>query len=261
MQTGNYIKIDEVLMNAAGFSGNTKFMFVSRGFMLQQVEDAFRQLNMDSKMLDGHADFKISDYSETLNIPLPSDCFNLENVWIYSGDICDIGASKKVYWKNNFFSRGSGYLANVTDNNVNDPYILNSAILGRTSHNERGLLFCNVQNGVLMLSESCRNAGTKVHIAYNSTGCEVGEAPIIPIFFKQSIEDFVTEATLRFRMVNEPSNYRMLRDIQSEYKNRTDRHGFNGSWHDAVKKAASMSTNERNDLAKYLGKGAWATGR
>lgn len=270
-QTGNYITVDEVLFNSAGFSGDTTFTYCPYGFYVQQISDAFEELNMATMMMDGHADFDMP--TEHLTIPLPADCFNVRNIWVYSGDICDIGVSKKVWHKRNYYTQGKGYLANRTGYNTSDPYYLDGFSGGVRMHENLDLirynnpatinnvLFFNIQNGNLMLSASCKAAGTKVHIHYASTGCKVGDAPIIPRFYKKAIEDYTTEAALRFRMANEPSNAKFLMALQQEYKMRMDKNGFYGSWHDAVVMARKMSKAEAESLSVYLGKGAWSTGR
>lgn len=274
-QTGNYIKVDDVLFNIAGFSGDTGFKQIPKGFYVNLVSDAFIELNMETMMMDGHADFKVSDYPEHLSISLPSDCFNVRNIWIYDGDVCDIGRSHKVWHKRNFYSQGKGYLANRTGHNTNDPYYLNDNLdnsMQRSTVDNKSLirydnpstvnntLFYNIQNGVLMLSSSCRNAGTKIHIHYASTGCEVGEAPVIPIFYKRAIEDWGTEGALRFKIANDPANAKLWMSLQQTYERRLDISGFNGSWHNAVTKARTMSKDEKEALSIYLGKGAWQSG-
>ena len=271
-QTGNYITVDDALFKIAGFAGDLGFRAAPKGFYVQLIADAFEQLNMDSFFMEGNADFDMP--SEHLTIQLPKDCFNLRGVYIFTGDICNIQVSRKVWHKRNYYTQGNGYIANRTGQNTNDPYYLNDSLTrnGRTKDNTdlihynngsnvNNTLFYNVQNGNLMLSASCRGAGNKVHLHYNSTGCEVGEAPIIPSFYKSAIEDFATEAALRFRMANEPENAKTFMAMQQMYERRLDKDGFNGSWHKAVSKAKNMSTAEASDLKIYLGKAAWATGR
>ena len=112
-----------------------------------------------------------------------------------------------------------------------------------------------------MVSSSCKAAGNKIHIEYSSTGCDVVSAPIIPIFYRTAIEDYTTEAVLRFRAANDPANAKLWMGLQQEYKNRLDKEGFYGSWNKAVSYAKRMSQSQREELAVYLERGAWATGR
>jgi len=272
MQTGNFIKVDDVLFKIAGFSGDLSYKIAPKGFYISLIADAFEELNMDTMLLEGRRDFPMP--LEHLTIPLPEDCFNVRNVYIFDGDACHIGNSRKVWHKRNYYTEGNGYIANRTGNNTNDPYYLNDSLSGNrlekhdksliryaNQNNINNILYYNIQNGMLMLSASCRHAGAKVHIHYNSTGCEVGEAPIIPIFYKTAIEDYGTEAAIRFRMANNPAEARAWLPMQQTYERRLDKEGYNGSWHKAVSKSQSMSAGERESLETYLNKGAWATGR
>lgn len=268
MDTGDYIKAKEIIFMAAGMSGDVSFKAIPRGLYISIISDAFRELNMESKFIDGHADFVTPE--KHLSIPLPDDCFNVLGVWMFNGDTCNFEQTKKVWHKTNYFTNGNGYIANDKGYNANDPYYASH----NSQHNNNkdlirynndgavnNILFYNIQNGVLMLSPSCRNAGARVHVHYSSTGCDVGEAPIIPRYFKTAIEDYTTETVLRFRMANEPSMAKTWFSIQQLYERRLDKEGMNGSWFNAIQRVKKMSTAQRSDLAVYLGKAAWATGR
>lgn len=268
MDTGDYIKAKEIIFMAAGMSGDKDFKNVPKQFYISIISDAFRELNMESKFLDAHVDIVMP--KEHLSIVLPSDCFNVLNVYVFDGDHCTFEQTKKLWWKHNYFTNGRGYVASDKGYNGHDPYYTNhhfsnkndkSLIRYDNSNTVNQTLFYNIQNGLLMLSSSCKKAGAKIHIHYNSTGCDVDEAPVIPRFFKTAIEDYTTETALRFRMANEPANARTWASFQQIYERRLDKEGMNGSWFNAIQRVKKMSTAEKSDLFNYLGKAAWATGR
>lgn len=267
MQTADYIKAKDIIFMAAGFAGDPEFKVLPRGMYISLISDAFRELNMDSFFMEARFETVLPEGH--LTIPLPGDCFNVKNVYIYDGDVCDYAQSKKVWWKRNYYTNGGGYIANDKGYNGNDPYYTSHSSLRENKaliryqdqDNINNVLYYNIQNGNLMLSASCRAAGKKVHIHYNSTGCDVDEAPIIPRFFKQAIEDYTTEAALRFRAANEPANARNWLGLSQAYTVRLDKEGMNGSWHNAIMRVRKMSSAQRADLSDYLGKAAWATGR
>lgn len=269
METAAYVKVNDILFTCAGMAGDTSFKVLPRGAYISFISDAFQQLNMDSFFVRAHKDYDFP--SDNLSINLPDNCFNVKNVWVFSGDRCHTAATFKVHFKRNYYTDGSGYFANDKGVNSIDPYYGSRSLIDinrdksliryNNQSNLNNLLFYGVQNGNLMLSSSCRNAGTKVRIDYNSTGCEVGEAPIIPKYFKTAIEDFVIEAALRFRMANEPSNAKPLAYLQQTYANRLDKDGMNGSWHKAVMKVRNMSSAEREDYAIYMGRSSFVNGR
>lgn len=264
MNTGQYITPDSILFTAAAMAGDKDFKVIPRGFYLSLIQDAFRELNLDSFFSEQRKDFDFP--LDNLTIPLPEDCFNVRNIYIYSGDTCTIYNSKKVWWKRNYYTTGNGYIANDKGNN-NDPfYGSHSAMhedksLIRVNNDERinDLLFYNIQMGNVMFSSSCRAAGNKVHIHYNGTGGNIVDAPIIPSMFKTAIEDFVIESALRFRMANEPSMARNWMAMQQLYSNRLNKEGMNGSWFTAIMRVKKMNTSQREELKEYLSRGAWSS--
>lgn len=266
MNTGAYVAPGELIFFASAMAGDKENRIVPYGFLMALVQRAWEDLNMQSYFKDGHADF---DMPQDLSIPLPADCFDVKNIYVYSGDLCVIGQSHKVYWKRNYYTKGNGFLANDKGYNSRDPFFRshiarpdNKALIRHDDpRSVNRTLYYNLQNGFLMLSSSCLLAGNKVHIHYGSTGCDVGDAPIIPVYFKTAIEDYVTEAALRFRMAQEPANYRMWRDLQQSYERRLDKEGMNGSWFTAVKRASQLNKDQREALGTYLGRGGWAQGR
>lgn len=266
MKSGAYVTPQDIIFFAAANAGDTTNRIIPYGFLMAHLQRAWEELNMETSFIDGHADFNMP---KNLSIPLPSDCFDVRNVYVFTGDACVIGRSRKVYPKRNYWTKGKGYLANDKGYNNPDPFFNSHNFLPQDKslirYNDisdiNSILFYNVQNGVLMLSSSCVGAGNRVHIHYGSTGCDVGEAPIIPVYFKTAMEDYVSEGALRFRMANEPSNAKLWQALQQTYAIRLDKEGFNGSWHKAAQRARKMSTDERTSLSTYLNRGAWAQGR
>ncbi|HHT9135889.1 MAG TPA: hypothetical protein ACFYEK_01450 [Candidatus Wunengus sp. YC60] len=245
--------------------GDRDYKTLSRGFYYALIQQAFEKLALDTYFDEKREDFDLPD---SLTIPLPETCFNVKNVYMFQGNICDVTSSKKVYWKRNYFTKGNGYIANDKGNhNAGDPFYDNHGddvhfhgdqTYARFNGNVEHRLFYNIQQGNIMFSSSCKNHG-KVHIHYNGSGCKIGDAPIIPIFLRTAMEDFVTEAALRFKMANDPTNYKMWRDLQSEYKSRLLA-PYTGSWEQAEYRVKTLNSSQREELKEYLGRGAWASG-
>jgi hypothetical protein len=272
MNTGQYHQPSEVLFMASAMSGDPQYKLVPRGFYMSLIQEAFRELNMASMFSEKRVELDMP--TETLTLALPDDCFDIENIYVYTGDKCVIGYNtRKVWWKRNYYTQGNGYIANDKGNNSNDPFYANHSLVDRTNGSDKSLiryensdninnvLYYNLQMGNLMLSSSCRNAGNKVHIHYRGTGGKIEEAPIIPAYFKTAMEDYVTEAALRFRMANEPSTARAWQTLQMMYERRLDKNGMNGSWHTAIMKSKNMNKSQRAELSEYLSRGAWAIGQ
>jgi hypothetical protein len=272
MNTGQYHKPQEILFMASAMAGDRDYKVLPRGFYMALIQEAFRELNLSTFFSEKRFDFVFP--TDTLTAALPEDCFNIENIYMFNGNTCDIENSRKVYWKRNYFTKGNGFIANDKGmNNLNDPFLSNRILANSTGSSDKSLiryndqtrvanvLYYNVQMGNLMLSSSCRGAGNKVHLHYRSTGGNVTDAPIIPVFFKTAMEDYVTEAALRFRMANEPLNARTWQALQQMYERRLDKEGMNGSWHRANMSVKRLNKSQLEELKTYLGRAAWASGR
>lgn len=267
MNTGDFIKAEAIIFNSAAMAGDREYKLLPKGFYLSLIMDAFSELNM----LSGFSEMRKNyNFPENLTLNLPDDCFDILNVYVFNGDNCNISNSRKVYWKRNYYTQGgAGYIANDKGkNNSNDPFYAqrslanNDKSLIRIEKNVsvNNVLFYNLQMGNIMFSSSCKQAGAKVHIHYRGTGSKAVEEPIIPILFKQAIEDYVTEAAIRVRLASEPSMIRVLMPMQQLYERRLDKEGMNGSWFSAKQRVKDMNKGQREDLAEYLGRGAWASG-
>jgi len=263
MNTGHYVTPQSLIFNAAGNAGDISFDYLPKGFYMSLIRDAFRDLNMASHFSEQRQNIPFPERG--LSVDLPDDCFSVKNVYIFSGTECVIEKSKKVYWKNNYYTQGFGSIANNKWNNGNDPIFQSNSIITDNIPEDQNigldLLYYNIQMNKLMLSSNCRGAGNMIHIHYSGTGSSAFDAPIIPIYFKTAIEDFITEAALRFRMANEPEKAKVFQYLHQIYSNRLDKNGVRGSWHEAIMLARSMNESQRNELNHYLSRGGWATGR
>lgn len=265
METGHYIAPGEIIFKSSGYAGDIEFKAVPKGFYLSLVQDALNELNLASMYLDARHDYVID---AKLKFILPPDCIRVDGVWVFSGDECNISHGKKVYWKRNYYNRGGSYIANNKAQNDGDPYIVNTSGMGRqknmtksadTIHN--GLLFYEIENNELRISDSCMGAGTKIHIKYKSSGGIFEETPVIPIIFKDAITDYVTEGILMFRMANEAANAPILSRMADRFSMRLDKNGMNGSWQTAVVNAKRYSKAKMDDLKTYMAHAPWGTGR
>lgn len=267
MNTGSYITPEVILFNASAMAGDKEYKAMPRGFYMSLIQDAFEELNMTSFFAEQREDFDFP--MNNLTLALPKGCMDIMNVYVYSGSECNPNNSRKIYWKRNYYTKGGpGYIANDKGRNPNDPFMANHSSLGNDKslirydnrENINEVLFYNIQMGNIMFSSSCRSAGNKIHIHFHGVGGDITEAPIIPRYFKQAIEDYVTEAALRFRMANEPSMAKQWQGMQQLYEKRLNKEGMFGSWFNAVQTVREMNTSQKDELAMYLSRGAWSSG-
>lgn len=268
MNTGNYITPETIIFNASVNAGDKNYIAFPKGFYMSLIQDAFEELNMTSFFAEERADFDFPQHNLTL--PLPKGCINVMNVYVYSGHECNPNNSRKIWWKRNYFTKGGpGYIANDKGRNDRDPFMSSHSTISGSdkslirydnANSVNETLYYNIQMGNVMFSSSCKSAGNKVHIHYRGVGGDVTEAPIIPRYYKQAIEDYVTEAVLRARMANEPSNVRNLQGLWGIYEKRLNKEGMFGSWFSAVQMVRDMNTSQYNELSEYLGKMASSKG-
>lgn len=265
MVNANYISPDEILSIATVSVGDRDYKALPKGFYVSLIQKAIEGLAIDTFFQELRADF---DIPENLVLALPAGCFNVKNIYIFSGDKCGITNSHKVWWKRNYYTQGNGYIANDKGNNNRDPFYFshneasnygNKDLIRYNDTDPERRLFYNIQMGDLMLSSSCKAAGNKVHIHYNGTGGEIGEAPIIPVFLRTAVEDYVCEAALRIRMANEPNNARNWQALWQMYNNRLNQ-PYEGSWAKAEYRVKSLNQSQREELKEYLGRNSWAKG-
>lgn len=265
MNTGNYLAPEIVISTAAAMCGDRDYRVLSRGFYMSLIQNAFESLALDTFFDEKREDF---DLPESLTLPLPETCFNVKNVYMFEGTICDISQSRKVYWKRNYYTQGHGYIANDKGNrNFNDPFYDNHGddvhyygqqTYSRLNGNVESRLYYNIQQGNIMFSSTCRGKG-KVHLHYNGTGCKIGDAPIIPVFLRTAMEDYVTEAALRFRMANDPVNFKQWQVLWATYERRLNA-PYTGSWEKAEYRIKTMSSSESEELKEYLSRPAAGSG-
>lgn len=114
---------------------------------------------------------------------LPENFFNISELYAFNGDCCDVEYSQRINFKRNFNNspNGDGYTA-LNKGHHHD--IFDAEDFGR-----HGLLYANVQNGILMFSSSCKGF-EKFRIIYNSFGGKIGDKPLIPRPLREVVTDY-----------------------------------------------------------------------
>ena len=263
MNTNSYIQPSIIISKAAIMVGDRDFKSLGLPFYNVLVQQAFEKLAINTFFDEKRANIKLDGQ---LVHDLPTDCFNVKNVYIFSGSICDVATSKKVWWKRNYYTQGNGFIANDRgNNNRNDPFYDNRTqfhrygqeVAIRMDGSVNSALFYNFQMGKIMLSSSCLMAGESLHIHYNGTGCPVDEAPIIPVFLREAMEDYVITEALLARMANDAGDIRKWQALYQVHNAKLS-HPYEGSWARAELAVKSMNSSQRNELAEYLSRGAWS---
>lgn len=235
------------------------------------IQQAFQGLAFDTFF-----DKKVSEFpfpTDDLRLELPLGAFNPQHIYIFNGSVCTVGAAQKVWWKRNYIpaKKGHGYLADNRGNNVGDPFYPSGSFNVRRENLVNGQLpmgrttissayFYNIQDGTIVFSSVCRQFAM-VQMRYNGTGCDIGAIPIIPLFLREAVCDFVAESTLRIRMAKEPTAWTKLWQIYDQRLNRDTRYGIGmGSWQRAEKFSKTLSASKREDFFEYYGRSQYEAG-
>lgn len=266
----SFVTPDQILADVIKAVGDQEYLFNSKGWYVSQIQQALQDLSFHTLFDEKIIEIKIP---QDLNIPLPAGTFNPREMFIFNGDLCNISSKRNLWFKYNYFTKGNGYLASNSGSNV-DPFY---ASLGsrnqvdyhsskayanepnsyqyRRTGNENNY-FYNIIEGVIMVSPACL-AFQKIAIFANGVGCEIGSAPIVPLFFRTVVKDYVCEVALRNIMVEDPQKGSIWK-IYDRNLNKNRTYGeFNGSWYEAHRLIARMSGHEKKCLKEYLAKAAW----
>lgn len=261
----NFVTVDGILADVLKLVDDEKYQLNTKGFYISQIQQALEGLAFDTFFELRRDSYPFPKDNLTLEMPLGA--FNIRNIYLFNGTECDIQGSQKCWNKSNYFTRGTGYIANNKGIN-SDPFIENTETnrYGSLYPNDKmrsrteKTFFFSIENGMIMFSSQCA-LFEKVHIVYNGTGCDLGDIPIIPLFLREAVKDYVTEVALRIKMAKDPRTWTTLWQIYDKRLNRDQEYGLSqGSWYRAEYRVKSMSKAERSDLYEYLGRNQWSAG-
>ena len=203
----NMVTPNEILSDATAYCGEEDFKIISRGFFMSLLQRAVQELAFDTFFDERTETFNVP---ENLNLEMPKGAFNIRQMYLFSGDECNIANSQNVYWKRNYYTKGNGYLARDKVGNHRDPFYENRSFgnddgpyandpsLRRTGKlsSIRQTYFYNIQSGMIMLSSTCRNF-EKIAIVFNGVGANIGDVPFVPMLFREAVTSWVIDNALQ----------------------------------------------------------------
>lgn len=240
-----YVSVDDIIGNVTSLVGDEDMKVRPRGTYVQHVSDALVELAYDTFFDVRHFEAPLT----SLVIDLPADYCNIRHVYLFDGNVCDFASAINVHYKMGFVrhGEGNGYFAENRWRN-NDPVMENAGPAGAPG----GLKYCNTQNGKLMLSSSCMGAAQNVYVEYCGLGQDFSQEPIIPMFLKKAVEDYVAVEVLRYRVAEEYNSWIGAFNIAREAKEGRRNPPFDGTWHRAKKRVQEIDSKLRDDMSRYL---------
>ncbi len=250
MTSNDFVSIEHLLAEVTATVNDTDYKKgFPKGWYISRIQDAMQELSFDTFWLKVQQDVEMPDNCQ---IEMPKNTFNIREIYLYNGSLCNPNKTQVVYWKRLFNNTadGTGYTAQVKDDGSNgsDIYQPNQRVY---THNMQGYYgpkyYYNVINGLIMFSKECKGFPF-VRIVYNGMGVENGELPVIPRFFERAVVDYVEE---KFYNAMKARDVRMYRPLwQDAFSKLNDL--VNGSWNKAKKRIKAMDSKEKASMEEYI---------
>lgn len=253
----SFVSVNEILADVLKLTKDTDFRINSRGWYISQIRQALQELSFDTFFDERNEAIPIP---HDRRIPMPKGAFNLKQVFLFNGTKCNVGQNTPTVWyKQNYWSGGNGYLARDKWDNNGDPFYpsrtghpqaRNEVKLGSDSQ----LYYFGIQNGIIMLSESCSKY-ENIMVFYNGIGGEIDSTPVIPQFFRQAVKDYVTLNALDAIIADstEPAMMNKWTFLRSTVDNRMNK-PYDGTWAKAEQRAKHTDKKIRQDYKEYMAK-------
>jgi len=263
----NFVTVNQILADVLKVVKDSSFKLNSRGWYISQIQQALEELSFDTFFDERNMAF---DVPEDLRLDMPKGAFNLRDIFLFNGDVCTISNSVNVWSKSGMINgkSGNGFVARDTGVEKNDPFYRRDDVLRANnqsadaqlafndpqnqSRGTNGLYFASIQNGTIMFSQSCRKF-QKVMVVYNGIMTDIGEAPIVPQFFRQAVKDFVLVPALETKATDKvgTNEYGHWMGLMNKYQNSKD-HPYDGTWIKAERRATVLNTKNRLDMKEYM---------
>ncbi|MFN5416288.1 MAG: hypothetical protein ACK5B9_04465 [Flavobacteriia bacterium] len=242
----SFVSVNEILSDVLKVVDDSSFKINSPGWYKSQVEQALEELSFDTFFLTINKDFEIPC---DLKLELPLGAFNLRQIYVYNGDKCDFSCAQVVYHKSNFLGSGSGntYLARDRYTNDRDRFHKHR---GTSQIVPNNVFFYGIQQGIINLSPNCKQF-QKVMLVYNGIQSDIANSPIVPLYLRQAVKDFVTVKGLETRIAQETVNLQRWNLLLARYDNSLN-HPYDGSWVKAERRVKTLDNKHRQDMKEYL---------
>ena len=240
----DFLTVDEIISDVTASVNDREFSLMSKGYYVSTIQSCLQELAYDTLFDVRYESIPING---STRIDMPKGAFNIRNMWVFNGDNCGMNDSQKVWYKRNYYTNGNGGISNNTGKG-GDMFFKHVHVPGN-------LLFGNVQNGIIMLSQSCTGY-EKLFIEFNGVGCDIGETPSIPMHLRRAVTLWSKMQILEIKMAQaagtaEFPHWSKMRD--NTYTELYGRRGTEDSvWSDAQTRVKRMSKHKANDLKEYF---------
>lgn len=234
--TNTYIAPSEVIADLLPIVDDVSRHWRSEGFYMTYIKYFLEEIGFDTLFDTQERDLEIPS---NRRIPIPTGLFDIKEMYAFSGE-CTATNRQRVYTKRGYTFDGKNNFSPEMDTMYNDPF--SDVQTGR----EGSALYCNVQNGMIMLSPAC-GYFDKIKVLFSGTFGEIDGVPFIPHFFRKACLDWCAKEILRQRMAEDPKFERMYAINNAESMT-----PFTGSFDRAKARVVRMSPKQREDWKQYF---------
>ncbi|MFI4962847.1 MAG: hypothetical protein ACHP6H_03215 [Legionellales bacterium] len=251
MDVGELLTEQELLSDILMQVGDTDLKKgITLGYYKSRLQQAIEKLAIST-----FYDVLTGDYTMPKNFisPLPVNCFNIREVYLWNGSCCQPEHSVIVHFKRLFNNKpnGQNYTALRNDKNHDgDPFYNwgengygwgNGGLWGPFA-----LYYANIQNGHIMFSSNAQGY-SNYRLVYNGFGGEIGNPPLVPRLLRDVVIDMVVCSIFQVFMAREPRTYiTLFREYNEKLYNYRS-----GTFWEAKNRISAMNTWARTDYETY----------
>lgn len=221
---------------------------ITKGWYIGAIQEALAELAFDTFYNIEVCDIYNWNENGEYKVSLPKGCFSVKELYLFNGSKGgEIEAYQPIDFKVRYDNRGHashGFDGEIQSAGRNSGIDVMRPSIPISS----GLLYGNIESGMVMLSESC-DEWDNLRIKYYGVQFDVGETPCIPIYLEAAVEDYVVFNFFEAKMAEDPRFYSGLYD-RAKIKLYGD-----GSWGQSVKSrgtwgVAKVRVNQLSDFEK-----------
>lgn len=236
----DFLTPQEILADALVDVDDEEMKIFRKGWYMRQIRTAIEKLNYQAPFNETFIDLPIST---DLIIEVPKGAWNIQDIFLWSGEDCIIQNSVRVFHKDNFYTHGNGLGYTARNKTGQSDYYIQS----RTA--DSGVFFYNIHNGAIHLSEAC-SMFESIRIVYNGMPKDISEVAFIPPFCRQAVVGYVVERTFN-ALKNRDISYRTAW-LDAERDLYISKGTEKSKWDYAIGMIKGIDNKYWDDLSEYL---------
>lgn len=215
----------------------------TRGWYISRMQEGLEEFSIDT-LFSTQTHEILNWYNGVLEVDYPSGCISIKQIHLFNGDCCTIDNSVEVVWKKIYNTSGktSGHTSRIKESGTNQ----NSIYQDFFKHTS--VYYATLHDNVISLSPDCQSYDN-IQIIYAGVKTGYGSSPIIPVFLRKFLRDYVVERYYFAAMARDRSLSYMW-EVADLKLNGNGRHK-KGSLKEAKLHISTMQPFERDHYLTY----------